>query len=55
VFVPTYAAMLGASAALYALRGRGAIVGGLARGALAGLAVAAGRAPRPAGTPLREG
>src|SRR5439155_464462 len=33
-FVPTYAAMLGGSAALHALRGRGDVVRALARGAL---------------------
>jgi hypothetical protein len=53
-FVPTYVAMVGTSAALYALRGKGAIVRSLGRGALAGLAAAAGRTPRPAGPPARE-
>jgi len=50
-FVPTYAAMLGGSAALYALRGRGDVVRALARGALAGIGGAAGRRVAPVGPP----
>jgi len=50
-FVPTYAAMVGGSAALHALRGRGDVVRALARGALAGLAAAAGRGVTPVGPP----
>jgi hypothetical protein len=50
-FVPTYAAMVGASGALYALRGRADIVRGLARGAWAG---ARGRVA-PVGAPARKG
>jgi GT2 family glycosyltransferase len=51
VFVPTYAALLAGSAALWGLRGRGDVVGALLRGAAAGLAIAGGRAPAPAGAP----
>ena len=51
VFVPTYAAMVGTSALLYALRGRLDIVRALGRGALAGLRVAFGGTPVPAGAP----
>src|SRR5437762_762376 len=50
-FVPTYAAMLGGSAALHALRGRGDVVRALARGALAGIGGAAGRRVAPVGPP----
>src|SRR6266436_726443 len=50
-FVPTYAAMLGGSAALHALRGRGDVVRALARGALAGIGAAAGRRVTPVGPP----
>src|SRR5438046_714660 len=50
-FVPTYAAMLGGSAALHALRGRGDVVRALARGALAGIGAAAGRRVAPVGPP----
>jgi GT2 family glycosyltransferase len=53
-FVPTYAAMIAGSAALYALRGRADIARALGRGALAGLRVAAGGAPAPAGAPSRS-
>ena len=51
VFLPTYAAMLGTSAILYALRGRLDVVRALGRGALAGLRVALGGTPVPAGAP----
>ena len=51
VFVPTYAAMIGASALLYALRGRFDVVRALGRGACAGLRVALGGAPVSAGAP----
>jgi GT2 family glycosyltransferase len=44
-FAPVYAAMIAASASLYALRGRGDVVRALGRGALAGLRVAAGGPP----------
>jgi hypothetical protein len=53
VFVPTYAAMIGASAALYAARGHGDVVRALGRGAVAGLRVALGGMPRPVGAPRR--
>jgi len=55
LFVPTYAAMVGTSALLYALRGRLDIARALARGALAGLRVALGGAPAPAGAPRPVG
>jgi GT2 family glycosyltransferase len=55
VFVPTYAAMVATSALLYALRGRFDVVRALARGALAGLRVALGGAPVPAGAPRAAG
>ena len=55
VFVPTYAAMVGTSALLYALRGRLDIARALGRGALAGLRVALGGAPAPAGAPRSVG
>ncbi|HZP40592.1 MAG TPA: glycosyltransferase family 2 protein [Candidatus Binatia bacterium] len=50
-FVPTYAAMLAASAALYALRGERRIVGALARGAAAGALAAAGGPTAPVAAP----
>jgi GT2 family glycosyltransferase len=50
-FVPTYAALVGTSAALYALRGRGDVARALARGARAGIAAAAGRPVLPVGAP----
>jgi GT2 family glycosyltransferase len=54
-FVPVYAAMLGGSAAGYAVRGRGDVVAALGRGALAGLRVAGGaRAGRVAAPPVRS-
>jgi len=53
VFVPTYAAMLASSAAVYALRGRRDIVSALGRGAVAGVRVALGGAPAPVGAPRR--
>lgn len=53
-FVPTYGAMLGASAALYALRGQPQVVRALARGARAGLAAAAGGVPAPVAPPARS-
>jgi hypothetical protein len=43
--------MLGGSAALHALRGRGDVVRALARGALAGIGAAAGRGVTPVGPP----
>ncbi len=52
-FLPTYAAMVATSAALYALRGRTDVSRALGRGALAGLRVAAGAAPVPVGAPER--
>ena len=53
-FVPTYLLLITASAAGYALRGRGDVVRALARGALAGAAAAAGRGLVPAGAPARS-
>ena len=53
VFVPTYAAMVGASALVYALRGRIDIVRALGRGAVAGVRVALGGTPAPVGAPRR--
>jgi GT2 family glycosyltransferase len=55
LFVPTYAAMVGTSALLYALRGRLDIARALGRGALAGLRVALGGAPASAGAPRPVG
>jgi hypothetical protein len=52
-FLPTYTAMVAASAAVYALRGEGEVVRALGRGALAGLAVAGGRPLVPAGAPRK--
>lgn len=46
-FVPTYAALLASSAALWALRGRGDVVWALGRGVVAGMRTALGA---PAGT-----
>jgi GT2 family glycosyltransferase len=51
LFVPTYAAMIGTSAALYALRGRTDVVGAMLRGARAGLRLGSGRAAQPVGPP----
>jgi len=50
-FTPTYTAMLGASALLYALRGRFDIVRAMGRGAAAGVRVALGGMPASAGAP----
>ena len=50
-FVPTYLVMIGASATLYAVRGRGDISRALARGALHGLRAAVGGRRTPAGAP----
>jgi hypothetical protein len=50
-FMPTYAALVGASALLYALRGRADIARALARGARAG----AGGTVAPVGAPERSG
>jgi GT2 family glycosyltransferase len=55
VFVPTYLAMVAASAFLYAARGRFDVVRALARGAMAGLRVALGGAAVPAGAPRAVG
>jgi GT2 family glycosyltransferase len=55
VFVPTYLAMLGASAALYTVRGRMDVVRALARGAWAGVRGAVGGRPEPVGAPRRVG
>jgi hypothetical protein len=52
-FVPTYAAMIAGSAALWTLRGRLDVARALGRGALQGLRVAAGAPPTPAGAPSR--
>jgi GT2 family glycosyltransferase len=54
-FVPSYAAMVGTSAVLYALRGAPAIAAALVRGAGAGAAAAAGGRLAPAGAPRRTG
>jgi GT2 family glycosyltransferase len=53
VFVPTYAAMIAASALGYAVRGRFDVVRALARGAVAGARIALGGVPMPAGAPRR--
>jgi len=50
-FVPTYAALVAASAAVYAARGRVDVVRALARGARAGVAAAAGQGVAPVGAP----
>jgi hypothetical protein len=55
VFVPSYAAMVGTSALLYALRGRGAVVAALGRGALAGLRAVIGGSVTPVGAPRPTG
>ena len=52
-FVPTYSALVLASAAIYAARGRGDIVRALGRGARAGVAAAFGRRAVPVGPPRR--
>jgi GT2 family glycosyltransferase len=54
-FVPTYAALVLASAAIYAVRGRLDVVRALGRGARAGLGVAFGGRPVPVGPPGRRG
>lgn len=54
-FVPTYAAMVGASALLYGVRGEGAIVAALARGAAAGVRAAVGGRVTPVGAPRPTG
>lgn len=51
LFVPAYVAMIGASIALYALRGRTDVAGALARGAAAGVAGALGRPVAAVGAP----
>jgi GT2 family glycosyltransferase len=50
-FVPTYAALVLASAAIYAARGRLDVVQALGRGVRAGVAAAAGARPVPVGPP----
>jgi GT2 family glycosyltransferase len=50
-FVPVYAAMIASSAGLYALRGRGDVVAGMARGTLAGLRIATGGPAGPVAAP----
>lgn len=50
-FVPSYAAMVLASAVLYRLRGRGDVARALVRGGWAGLQAAAGGAVAPVGSP----
>jgi GT2 family glycosyltransferase len=52
-FVPTYAALVLASAALYAARGRLDVVGALGRGVRAGVAAALGGTPEAVGPPRR--
>jgi GT2 family glycosyltransferase len=54
-FVPVYLAMVGASAALYALRGRGDVVRALGRGVRSGVRIAAGSPPEPVGAPGARG
>lgn len=54
-FPPVYAAMIAASAGLYALRGRGDIARALGRGAIAGVRGAAGGGVVPVGAPRRSG
>ena len=54
-FVPVYLAMVGASAALYLLRGRGDVVRALGRGVRAGVRIAAGSPPEPVGAPGARG
>jgi GT2 family glycosyltransferase len=54
-FVPTYVAMVAASAALYALRGQHGVVRALGRGARAGLRVALGAPPERVVAPERPG
>lgn len=51
VFVPSYGALAGAAALLWALRGRPDIVRALGRGALEGVRAACGAPLRPAGAP----
>jgi GT2 family glycosyltransferase len=51
VFVPTYAAMVALSAVLHVVRGQGDVARALLRGALAGVAGAAGRGVTPVGPP----
>jgi len=53
-FVPVYTAMVAASAGMYALRGQRGVVGGLLRGALAGVRAVLGRGPAPVGPPARK-
>ena len=53
-FVPTYAAMIAASAGIYALRGRRDVVAGLVRGAFAGIRAATGGGVTPVGPPSRR-
>lgn len=50
-FVPTYAALVLASAAIYTARGRGDVVRALGRGVRAGIAAALGQPPAPVGPP----
>jgi hypothetical protein len=52
-FVPTYAALVLTSAAIYAARGRGDVVRALARGVRAGVGAAFGRPAVPVGPPRR--
>ena len=49
--MPTYAALIVASAALYALRRDGAVVRALGRGVRAGARAALGHAVAPVGAP----
>jgi GT2 family glycosyltransferase len=52
-FVPVYAAMLAASAGLYALRGQRQVLAGLVRGAFAGVRAVTGGGVAPVGPPAR--
>ena len=54
-FVPVYLAMVGASAALYLLRGRGDVVRALGRGVRSGVRIAAGSPPEPVSAPGARG
>jgi len=53
-FVPSYAAMIGASAALYRLRGRADVARALGRGAAAGVRAVMGAPVVPAGAPTED-
>jgi GT2 family glycosyltransferase len=54
-FLPTYGALLAASAVLWALRGRGDVVRALGRGVVAGVRAALGAPAAPVAAPRRVG